>query len=301
MLGVKLKEVHPGLVIRPKAFRFIPSVDIDSAFAFRHKGITRALGGFINSIRKRDAGEVKERFRVLARRQQDPFDTYDCQLNLWKKYHLQPYYFILYADYGTYDRNIPVNNRYFKNLIRRLADYATVGVHPSYASSQNRQLLKKEVTALSKVLRREVYCSRQHFLRLELPVTYRNLINHDITDDFTMGYAEVAGFRASICTPFRFYDIDLETETALTVHPFAVMDGTLKDYLHLSPEQAIELIGKLLKEVKAVGGIFMPLWHNQSFSDLKEWTGWKMVFEKMLHQALDQKAAKHANLSKSAD
>jgi len=37
-----------------------------------------------------------------------------------------------------------------------------------------------------------------------------------IEEDYSMGYPEVCGFRAGICTPFKFYDLLNETETDLT-------------------------------------------------------------------------------------
>ena len=43
------------------------------------------------------------------------------------------------------------------------------------------------------------------------------------------------GFRASICTPFYFYDLRIEElSNKLKVHPFSVMDATFKYYLKLN-------------------------------------------------------------------
>ena len=102
-----------------------------------------------------------------------------------------------------------------------------------------------------------------------------------------MGYAEIAGFRASICTPFPFYDLDQDMPTKLMIHPFAVMDGTLNNYMSLTPQQATEVISSLIKEVKNVGGTFIPLWHNQSLNNQGEWKGWNEVYIKMVECALE--------------
>jgi hypothetical protein len=135
-------------------------------------------------------------------------------------------------------------------------------------------------------LNRDITKSRQHFLKLDLPTTYRNLINLDIRDDYTMGYALLPGFRASICDPFPFYDLDLESETKLIIHPFTVMDGTLRDYMNLGIEEAISSIHKLIDEVKAVEGTFISLWHNESLSDQQRWKGWRNVYESMIRYAI---------------
>jgi hypothetical protein len=123
-----------------------------------------------------------------------------------------------------------------------------------------------------------------------LPKTYRNLLKNDITNDFTMGYASQPGFRASICSPFYFYDIEKEVVSNLKVFPFVVMDATLLRYLKLKPEQAIEHIRKLVNEVKSVNGMFIFLWHNDSLCDTGEWRGWKIVYEEMIKMALPEKS-----------
>lgn len=280
-----IREKFPEVKIKKHTYTFIPTIDIDSAYLFRYKGFTRTIGGMIRSLQQRDYISLLDRINVILGKQQDPYDTYALQMSLWKKYRLNPVYFILYSGYGQYDRNLPLNSRHFKTLIRSLADYARVGIHPSYASNADNRKLKSEIELLGKVLRREVTMSRQHFLKMELPLTYRNLLSNDITDDFTMGYPDVAGFRASICTPFRFYDLDLETETNLMIHPFAVMDGTLVDYMKLTTVKAIELVQQLISEVRNVNGSFILLIHNQTLMDSKEWKDWKTTFIRIIEMA----------------
>ena len=281
-----LHERFPALTFTTPAYSFVPTIDIDAAYAYKNKGITRAIGGILKAFQNKNYDEVRQRVRVLARLEHDPFDTFGLQMQLQEKYKYRAMYFILLADYGPNDKNIPCNNRYFQNLIRYLSDYAEIGIHPSYASSMQPSLMVMETARLSKILKLEVEHSRQHFLKLTLPDSYRNLINNDISNDYTMGYADYAGFRASICTPFPFYDLDQDLPTNLIIHPFAAMDGTLKDYMNLTPEKATETINELIAEVKKVGGTFMPLWHNQSLNDEDEWKGWLKVYIKMVEEAV---------------
>jgi hypothetical protein len=230
--------------------------------------------------------EIIERTRVLFGLQKDPYDTYDFQLEIIKKYKLKSIYFFLLGDYGVNDKNLPIDSAKFQSLIKRLGDYAQIGIHPSYGSNKNKGQLKKEVERLAKVLHREVTESRQHFLKLTLPETYRNLIDLDITDDYTMGFASQVGFRASICTPFNFYDLDMELETKLKIHPFAVMEGSLKYYMKVNPEDAMQKIKPLIDAAKAVNGEFISLWHNDTLSNEKLWVGWQSVYEDMVKYAV---------------
>lgn len=285
-LGQLLMEQFPGFQVKEQTYRFVPTIDIDAAYSYLYKGVFRMAGGLIRDLVARNWNDVAQRLRVMLRKEKDPFDTYGLQLELQKKYRLKPIYFILFADYGLNDKNIPVHNRAFQGLIKKLADYAKVGIHPSYNSWNNIHQMEKEVERLAAVLKREITVSRQHFLRLSLPDTYRNLLNLNITDDYTMGYASEVGFRASICSSFRFYDLDMESVTPLRIHPFAVMEGTLKDYMGLGPEAAMTEIKPLIDAVKAVNGTFISLWHNETLSDQKRWIGWAKVYEEMIQYAL---------------
>ena len=280
-----LSEKYPQLIFSKNKYQFVSTIDIDNAYAYREKGFTRSLGGYLKSFSKFDFTEIIERSRVLFGTDKDPYDTYQFQLEIIKKYKLKAIYFFLLGDYGLNDKNLPIESKKFQSLIKMLGDYAQIGIHPSYGSNKSKEQLKKEVTRLSGVLHRDVTQSRQHFLKLTLPETYRNLIDLDITDDYTMGFASQIGFRAGICSSFNFYDLDMELETKLKIHPFAMMEGTLKYSMKIRPEDAMMKIQPLIDEVRKVDGVFMSLWHNDSLNDRKIWLGWKTVYEQMVSYA----------------
>ncbi len=281
-----IKQHYPDFHFTKKKYIFIPTIDIDIAYSYKLKGIIRTIGGYFRDLSRFNFEEIVERTRVLTGFVKDPFDTYKFQLNIQKQYNLKPIYFILFGNYGENDKNISINNRKFQTLVKSLADYAEVGIHPSYNSNSNFKKLKFEVESLSNVLKKEITKSRQHFLKLDLPETYRNLINLDITDDYSMGYASEIGFRAGICNSFLFYDLDLDTETNLRVHPFAIMEGTLRDYKQIQAAEALSYIKPIIDEIKAVNGTFISLWHNESLSNEKRWKGWRKVFKEMIKIAI---------------
>lgn len=281
-----LAEKYPKLVFPERSFKFISTIDIDNAYAYLEKGFMRSVGAYARSLFHLDFKEIKERTKVLLRLQKDPYDTYGYQLELNKIYGFKSIYFFLVGDYGENDKNISITSRKFQALIKSIADYAEVGIHPSYGSNKDPERIKRELSRLTKVLKRDVIKSRQHFLKLLLPGTYRRLIDLDINEDYTMGYASDIGFRASICTPFYFYDLDMEVATDLKVFSFAVMDSSLKYYLKLQPEQAMEHIKPLVEEIKKVNGTFISLWHNESLGYSNNWKGWKFVYEELIKEAL---------------
>ena len=273
---------------RAAKFRFIPSIDIDNAFAYKHKGFIRAIAGCLSDFIALNPRHAIERIKVLAGLKKDPYDTYDYLEGLKERFPYKTLFFILLGDFSKYDRNVSHQNRYMQELIKFLDDTGEAGIHPSYDSHRNADKLKNEIARLSVILHREIRISRQHFLKFSLPETYQRLIECEITDDYSMGYAELPGFRAGIASSFLYYDLDLETETTLRVHPISIMDGTLKDYLDLNPEEASEVIRMQLNKVKSVNGTFIAVWHNESFAENKRWKGWRNVYETMLLNAQNQ-------------
>lgn len=270
---------YPAYFFPETDFKSIITVDIDLAYAYLYKGLLRNIGGFAKLIKQNKWYELVRRIKIISNVMPDPFDTYQYQLTLNKQHQLSFIYFILLADYDAFDKNIKHTNKQFQSLIKYLADYAEMGIHLSYTSNKKPEKINKEINRLKDIIHRPVTKNRQHFLMLQLPDTYQKLINCGITDDYTMGYAQEPGFRASIATPFNFYNLNIEYETPLKIHPFAFMDGTFADYLKIQPLQAFEVIKRLIKEVKSINGTFYSLWHNQTFSETNVWKGWQSIFE----------------------
>lgn len=277
-----LQQQYPRLEVHHRKFTFIPTYDIDIAYSYRCKGWLRNVGGYLNSLKRMDFAKIWERSQVLINVKNDPFDNYDYQISLQNEHNLKPIYFFLLGEYGQYDKNISVERRRFQDLIQSVSDYASVGIHPSYRSNDKPEVIEEEIKHLSRIVKREIDRSRQHYVKLHLPETYQQLIKYNITKDYSMGYPDQVGFRASIASSFLFYDLSQEIITNLRIYPFAVMDVTYRFYLKMNQEETIKSIKKLIKEVKMVNGLFMPIWHNSSLSESDGWQGWRTVFEKMI-------------------
>ncbi|TAL60875.1 MAG: hypothetical protein EPN85_06325 [Bacteroidetes bacterium] len=295
----KIREMisarYHGFIFPDKQYSYTPTIDIDNAYAYLGKSFARTVGGYIKAIIKSDWDDFSKRKKTLSGKEKDPYDTYDFQLELHQKYNLNPIYFFLLGDWAPNDKNLPHTSRMMQSLIKFISEKAKTGMHPSFASNQNPEKIKIEKNRLEKIIpppcpppagdRTAVTKSRQHFLMLKFPQTYRNLLAAGITDDYSMGFADEVGFRAGICTPYKFYDIEKEEETNLTIHPFAVMDRSLNNYLNLSPEKAIEKAKGIIKEIKTVNGEFISIWHNEMLNEWKEWKGWRYVYEEVIKEA----------------
>lgn len=278
----KILERFPGYKISKTPFRYTATIDVDNTYAYRGKGLMRTLGGLANDMRALDLKKMRERFLTVFLSSKDPYDTIDYQLRLHQTYEYEVIYFYLFSKYGPYDRNLPIYSPSYQEHIKFVADFAQIGAHPSYRASEDFEELEYEITSLESTIRRQITKSRQHFLRFTFPTTFRQLIELGITDEYSMGYAQLPGFRAGICTPYPFYDLELEAQTDLMIHPFAFMETTFIDYLRYSPQQAEPVIYALIDHVHQVGGHLITVWHNRTFSEyMPGWKGWNQLYHRM--------------------
>ena len=275
-------QLFPDTYAKKNTYRCVPTFDIDHAYAFQAKGVFRNLGGWLKNIAT-DQSRAIARITYWAGISKDPYDTYEYIIELCRIMEVRPIFFIQMGNYGNgKDVNISFRTAKGKKLITTLQQHGDVGIHPSFLSNVNDMLLRKEIVELQDLLQAPVKKSRQHFLMLSIPETYRKLIDLGIEEDYTMGWAEKTGFRAGTCRPFKWMDLENNELTSLTIFPLALMDGTLKEYMKLSEDGAKIHASQLIHDIKKRHGVFTPLWHNHTVNNQWEWYGWQSVFEYML-------------------
>ena len=104
------------------------------------------------------------------------------------------------------------------------------------------------------MIHRPVNDVRLRYNRVNLPETYRNLVYAEFTQDYSMGYTHTIGFRAGTCTPFYFYDINLELQQPLKIHPFLLFDYSLLKMKKQS--EVFFIMDDVYREVKRLKGAF---------------------------------------------
>jgi hypothetical protein len=278
-------ELKAGKHIPDAKFQFLPTYDIDIAWSYKNKGVIRNAGGIIKSLAGFKFKEVQERIRVLSGNTSDPYDTYEWMEQLHEQHGLKPiYFFHVGLKKSIYDKNISPYNQQFQQLIKTLSVRNTIGLHPSWASGDVEDELRNEKKILEKIIDKEITRSRQHYIRLSLPETYRKLISAGIKYDYSMGYGSINGFRASIASPFYWYDLDKEEQTKLIVHPFCFMDANSFYEQKQNTEQTLTELTHYLNEVKNVKGTLTTIWHNNFLGTDTFFKGWNNVYKTFLNR-----------------
>jgi hypothetical protein len=283
----------PGAsALRLPPFAFLPTYDIDIAWSYRHKGLVRNAGGWLKSVAGGEWNDAGRRLMVLAGRKQDPYDSYEWMDELHRRYEMDPvYFFHVGGSRNRYDKNIPPQHPAMRQLVAVTASRYKTGIHPSWQSGNEPGKIKEELAVLQEMAGVPVSRSRQHFIRFELPGTFRQLVEAGIGHDYSMGYGSINGFRASVAAPFYWYDLERDEQTKLLLHPFCFMDANSCFEQKLSPQQALDELMHYYHAVKSVGGSMGMIWHNTFLGTDPLFTGWRDVYERFISLACPPRSA----------
>lgn len=258
------QKEYPDLVFNEKKYSFLASIDIDNAYKYKFKGFVRTLAGFVAD---RSISTMLQRLRIIFNKEKDPFDCYDFLISAHKQKEVQAIYFFLLGDYGTNDKNHEASNLNFQVLIKHLADYSMVGIHPSFGSNNSQHQLKVETNRLSNITHKTITKSRQHFSVLRFPSTYQDLVQAGILMDYSMGYPNFNGFRASYCYPYKWYNLEIESPGTLLIHPFCLTEVTLSSDSQKENKPLMQLAKQIISETKKYNGQLISIFHNDLFTD----------------------------------
>jgi hypothetical protein len=258
----------------------IPTFDIDNVYAYQYKTGKRKLLAVTKDLLLMRFNRLKERRQVNSG-SSDPYDTYD-KIRSTIKEHCSTKLFWLVESRGEKDRNLDINEPHHKELVHEFGGLCDVYLHPSFGSFGDAAKIRSEREKLEVISGKNIDSTRQHFLRFKLPDTYHDLISAGIDHEYSMGFAERAGFRCGTARSHFWFDLSKNELTNLKIHPFAYMDGTLNEYMNIGVEKSKDLISKLYREVKEYGGDFIFIWHNETIGDHGIWQGWSSVFDHTL-------------------
>lgn len=286
-LLTELEQRWPGLAGRPRQYRHVLTVDMDNLLRYAGRPSGRAFGASAKDILHARAGAVVERWQVRLGARRDPFEQALDRVVAMRPLVDQARLFLLLRGEGPHDHAVPAE-RWPQPYARRIAglhdDRIDLGLHPSYGTSERPERMEQEVRTFTNTIG-PLWATRQHFLRVRLPGTLQWLAKARIAEEHSLGFADRAGFRASTCTPFPWYDLEREEETGLLLVPFHAMDSALIERKGLGPDAVVEAMNAVSDTVRAVGGTFVSVWHDRYLSGHREFGPWPAVFERVVQHA----------------
>jgi len=270
-----LRETNLNIPDIPRGIRKINLThDVDTPFLYR------SWKGFIRYIRDKHslAGAIRAKFGPLEK---DPYYTFPflfeqnsklISITGNKKVH--SFYFIKAGGKTPQDKpRYNLKSKDMQHLLNAIKKQkGIIGLHSSYQAGKQPSYILREKERLEDAVSHKVTCNRHHFLACRQPEDFDFLEADKITDDYTMGYADIAGFRLGTSYPVRAINPATRRLSLLTLHPLIIMDCTLDDpkYMALGDEEATIYCLELFEQIRLVGGNITLLWHNTSFVDNPE-------------------------------
>ncbi len=261
-LEAATKEILPD----PNQFRISISHDLDYISLFRpvYKGISTIAKDGLNLNIKNIHQDLKILFRSYS---EDPFFSgINFLAEKSAEFDFSSTFNIMSTSPSLRDSGYSLSSP----LALKLLDFIDeknhqIGLHASYLSFEKPGRLVKEKSKLEKYTGRNAEVIRSHFLRIKTPESWNFWQIAGFKQDTSYGFSEHEGFRCGTCFPYYPFDISADKALNIIEEPLIVMDTTLKSYRKLSIQESKEVIIKLAKTCKFVGGNFTILWHNTTF------------------------------------
>lgn len=274
-----LRDVGVEFQEKSRRFSLTLTHDIDNLNYYRYmkwqpfREIARALIGrqtFKNAL---------ECVSVKLKQKEDPYITvFDEMIVLDKKAEanskgipVKSIYFFMAGGNTKFDNFYDIHQKFVQDIIQKLHDAGIeIGLHASYEAGFHPEVIQDEKETLEKFCDFPVNCNRHHFLGWRNIEDGYILAKAGFQHDYTLGYADIAGFRLGVCHPIPLFDPINFQLFGIIEHPLIIMECTLSTpkYMNLNFDQALMYGRKLIDQVKQYNGELTLLFHNHVLSDV---------------------------------
>ena len=284
ILPIRLWRTHEPWGGSP--FALYVTHDVDAPWKYTWRGLPSAKGNRWRAI------------SCLLGISQDPYWTFPELSKLDRQFGVRADYFFMGGGSHPLDQCYAIGSAPIRRLLRELRENdCGIGIHFSFSAHlslfrrekdlSGSEAFARELAHFISVTRNFPIGSRQHYLGIRVPDTWRQLEALAVPFDTTLGFAESPGFRCGTCRPFHCFDTERGKPLSLVEIPLIAMDTTFIHYLKTNPEETLERMRALLVQVERHRGVFCLLWHPHILSD-EDYAGWKEVYRRFLEMAAEK-------------
>ena len=278
VLWAVLKRQWPRLERKGRAYRLWLShdVDIPRSYGTGVVGLAKWLAADV--VRRREPALAVRRARAypMARNglaEADPANSFSVIMDISERHGLcSAFYFIPVEGQRDVDAHYRLDDDWMRALLRRIRDRGhEVGLHASYDTFRDPERTRDEFHRLRDVAEdegivQEKWGGRQHYLRWDAAVTWRNWEAAGLAYDSTLTFHDCVGFRSGTCHEHPVFDLSERRALRLRERPVVAMDATLKGYMGLSDEELMARVTTLGERCRMFGGTMSLLWHNHNLA-----------------------------------
>ena len=283
-LNIKLK--YKPFWPEGKKFAVCLTHDVD-----RVKKTFQYITHTIRHIKKVEIGLAFTTLSPLLRRE-NPFWDFDEIMEMERRLGLKSTFFFLNEKrkilcspkewklyWGRYD----IKNEKIVEMIKRLNTTGwEIGIHGSYNSYKDLNLLGEEKKILEGILDKKVYGISQHYCNLDVPKTWEYHEKLGLLYDSSLGFVTDIGFRWGTCHPFHPFDPSNNKIRFVWELPIIIMDNACA---YKSWQDMMNIINV----VERYNGLLLLRWHQGIFNE-REFPGRAKMYEKIIEICKERNA-----------
>lgn len=187
-----------------------------------------------------------------------------------------------------FDPKYSIRESKIEKLIRNLLDNKMlIGLHPSYDSWADGDLIRNQKRNLESVVGEKTNLCRQHWLRFAWNSTWPAQQQAGLGLDMTLMFNDRPGFRSAAALQWSPFDQKLGQKHKIQALPTVFMDSHFYDYQPMTKEQRHSSISGWIDEVCAVKGKIAILWHPHTLSDDYGWRDGFLDVLNILREAME--------------
>jgi len=222
----------------------------------------------------------------------DPYWNFESIMELEDRYNARSTFFFLnesirpkltdrkswILSFGRYN----LHSKRIKDIINQVDNAGwEVGLHGSYNSYNDVDLLAREKEELEEIVGHPVLTSRQHYWNNEIPLTWEIHERLGLKYDATFVKRHDVGFNHGIIYPFKPFD------SGFTVFPTALMEAYLLEKAGNDVSMAKDYIDALIDECRMHGSVLTVLWH-QRLLNCVDFPEYNLLYEYLLSRVLEE-------------
>ncbi|MEK9613120.1 MAG: hypothetical protein VW080_04255 [Flavobacteriaceae bacterium] len=217
--------IHSLMEVQPKKDLLI---EVTLPFRYKYRSPLIVLEDFFRSLWTFKIFSLFQQIGVLLRLKRDPYESFSQWNNLFASATIKPKVFFLFSNSSAYESTVSIFNLPFQRIVKRVGDFFSMGLLVSMRSQIKPQsFLNQEKNNFQMISHRPVNFVRMSQGIKDVSVVYSDLVEQEFRSDYSMGYPNTLGFRASTATPFNFYNLSNEFQLPLKVYPVFATEKSL--------------------------------------------------------------------------
>ncbi len=188
----------------------------------------------------------------------DPWDRVDEILNILEDIKKDATFYLFVKNKDIFTKRYPLSET--KKIFNKVSKDNTVGLHLSYESFTDKNLIEKEIKTFKTIFKKERIDVRFHFLNRPDKRVLEILQNNSVRSDSSLGNRRSSGFYSGLSSPFFI-------ESDILQIPVITMDSTLY-FEELKGKDHYKTISDLVEDIISINGFFTFIFHPSSLDNI---------------------------------